>query len=130
MKNKSIEKQLQLNICKWLKLQHPNLLFNSDLSGLKMTIGQAKQAINLRNDKYHFPDMVIYHKNMLGNGLFIEFKKETPYLKNGSLSKSEHIQNQNNTMNELREQGFVCVFCWDFEQTKTIISDYLNELIF
>ena len=95
------EEQLHKQICKYIKLQYPNVLFNTDLSGVKLTKGQANKIKDLRSGR-GFPDITIFesigrkyveHENgenvivFLFCGLHLEVKKETPYKKDGSLKK-------------------------------------------
>lgn len=89
-------------ICERIKLQYPNLLFNTDLSGINLTQGQARKVKKLRSNK-GWPDIFIAeprgwfnvdvdenHKNVrafLFAGLYLEVKHETPWRKDGTLKK-------------------------------------------
>jgi len=133
------EKQLHKQICDYLKAQHPKVIFNTDTSGIKLTIGQAKQAKELRSDS-GFPDITIYEIGFgMFHGLFLEVKKETPFKKNGELKKMiryeyikgvkipyDHLLRQNEMHKRLRKRGFKVEFTWTFEMTKSIIDDYLK----
>jgi hypothetical protein len=35
------EKNVHAQVCQYLKLQYPRAIFNSDLAGLRLTIGQS-----------------------------------------------------------------------------------------
>ena len=125
--NKHLENNLQKACCDWLMVRYPKVLFNADLSGIKLSIGQAKRIKSLRSNS-GFPDMAIYKKNCAFNGIFIEFKKESPYLKNGSLSSIEHIQKQNQIMDKLANEGFYCFFCWKLEIFIENITNYMQSI--
>jgi len=121
------EKQLHKQICDYLHLQYPKILFNTDMGGLKLTIGQAVQAKKLRSQN-GFPDIVIYEKckTDIFSALFLEVKKETPFKKNGVLKKNAHLLEQKKLHEKLRARGFSVYFVWTFEQAKNIIDNYLK----
>lgn len=57
----------------------------------------------------------------------IELKIKSPFKKYGGLRKCDHLEAQQNTINQLNEMNFFACFSWSFEQTKQIIEDYLNN---
>lgn len=120
------EENLHLAICDYIRLQYPNVLFNSDMSGVKLTMGQAIKAKKLRSCK-GFPDLVIYEPRGEHKGLFIELKREGEkiYNKNGGV-KSDHLKDQWAVMEKLIEKGYYCVFAIGFEQAKMYIDNYLT----
>jgi hypothetical protein len=129
------EENLHKAICDYIKLQYPKVIFNTDLSGIRLTQGQAREVKNLRSGN-GFPDIVIYepkgeivHNNIvtyLYCGLFLEVKKESPYKKDGKLKSNKHLENQDKMHQELRKRGYMAQFVWDFDNTKFIIDNYLN----
>jgi len=128
------EKQLHKSICDYIRLQYPNVLFNTDMSGIKLTIGQATQAKKLRSDK-GFPDIVIYAFHIsdktnyvckVYSALFLEVKKETPFKKDGKLKKSDHLSEQLDMQNKLNALGYKAEFVWSFDMAKDIIDNYLK----
>ena len=120
------EENLHLAVCDYIRLQYPNVLFNSDMSGVKLTMGQAIKAKKLRSCK-GFPDLVIYEPRGEHKGLFIELKREGEkiYNKNGGV-KSDHLKEQWAVMEKLIEKGYYCVFAIGFEQAKMYIDNYLT----
>ena len=68
------EENLQIAVCNYLRAQYPKVLFNSDLSGIKLTMGQAVKAKKLRSSK-GFPDLVIYEPRGNYHALFLELKR-------------------------------------------------------
>jgi len=124
------EKQLHKSICDYIKLQYPKALFNTDMSGIKLTIGQATQAKKLRSGN-GFPDIVIYEegfgKHFKGEyyALFLEVKKETPFKKNGYLKLNKHFEDQYTMLHNLEQRRFKAVFVWSFDMAKDIIDKYL-----
>ncbi|MFA7361985.1 MAG: hypothetical protein WC139_13215 [Candidatus Kapaibacterium sp.] len=109
-----------------MRLQYPSVIFNTDLSGIKMTIGQSVQVKNLRSNK-GFPDIVIYEPRGKWHGLFIELKKEGTKLakKNGEWA-SEHISEQVKCMNLLVTKGYYAIVAIGFQDAKDIIDHYLK----
>ena len=123
------EKQIHSQICNYLKLKYPKVIFNTDMSGIKLTIGQAVQANKLRSNK-GFPDICIYETSFDPFGyysaLFLEVKKESPYLKSGKLSTNKHIQEQNKVHQKLREKGYKVEFVWSLEDAIKVFDNYIN----
>ena len=119
------EAQLQAMISRYISLQYPNVLFNVDLSGIKLPIGLARKVAKLRSGRA-YPDMVIYARRGRNGALFLELKKETPFKKNGGLKAGEHLHEQNDMIFRLQREGYAATFVWDFEQAKQIIDEYLK----
>lgn len=136
------EAQLHKQICDYL--HYKNVIFNTDMSGMKLTQGQAVKASKLRSSS-GFPDIQILEPRIYGSGqiefedgqkntipvfhfcgLFIEVKKETPYKKDGNLKKNEHLEKQNEFHKVLRKKGYMVQFVWSLDQAKKIIDNYLN----
>jgi len=129
------ESQLHKQICDYLKLQYPKVLFNTDLSGVKLSIGQAKKAKQLRSGR-GFPDIVIYDTSLVQSktgdvdvfsALFLEVKKETPFKKDGNLKKNAHLEEQSKILERLNNKGYKALFVWTFDYAKSVIDDYLNN---
>jgi hypothetical protein len=119
------EESLQLQMSSYIKMQYPNVLFNCDLSGIKLTIGQAKKVKKLRSSRA-WPDM-FFPKGMNGyGGLFIELKTADKRLKNGKVATSEHVKEQELMLEELRAEGYYAVFACGFDEAKKVIDYYFN----
>lgn len=120
------EEQEHKQISEYIKYQYPNVIFNTDMSGMKLTIGQGKKAAGLRS-KDKFPDIIIYHVNNDYAGLFIELKKTgTKLYKKDLTFKSEHLEQQHETLQRLQARGYKAVFAIGFDQAKTIIDNYMK----
>lgn len=124
---KNTEGLLQKHICQWMKLQHRNILFRSGFEGLELSDTQAKQMSILNSDT-GFPDLMIYKAMYPFCGLAIELKKPgaTLYRKDGTLSLSEHIQNQNRLLTRLTNEGWLTAFAQGFDITTRFITYYLH----
>lgn len=136
------ETNLQIQVADYLRLQHPNVLFHSDYgSGIKLTIGQATIQKRQNGGRRAWPDMFIAepmsktigqkspagYSAQLFHGLFIELKKGDTRLKkkDGSWA-TEHIAEQAETLEKLRQEGYKAEFAVGFEQAKQIIDEYLS----
>lgn len=125
-KQTSKESDIHSQVCRYLKLLYPNVMYNTDLSGIKLTIGQAVKLKNLRSYR-GFPDIVIYEPRDIYHGLFIELKRDGERLHkmNGDYI-SEHIKEQHECMRELEKRGYACGFAIGFCQAKEILDKYLS----
>jgi len=54
------EENLQIAISSYLKYQYPDVIFTSESSGIRLTIGQATKAKKQRS-KHKLPDMIILY---------------------------------------------------------------------
>jgi hypothetical protein len=126
---KQSEWSIQLKFCKWIKLQYPNLLFRSDIQSAGKLSG-AMQNIKQILDPYKgFPDIQIYLPKGNYIGLFIELKRldSGTFLKDGTLSKSKHVQDQAAMHNLLRSFGYRVEFAEGFEEAKQVLESYLKN---
>jgi len=129
MKNQP-EFTLQKQTCKWLDLQHKDVLYLSDtIASIKLTIPQQVRNKQIQKTDFKCPDLIILQPNNKFHGLFIELKVKSPYKKDGTVYKDEHLEGQQKTIQDLLEKGYFACFSWDFEMTKNIITSYLNNKI-
>lgn len=135
------EKSLHKAVCDYLRLQHPGILFNSDLAGsMKLSMGQAVAMKSLRSSR-GFPDISIYKPKLwiengeghTYHGLFIELKKEGEKLlkvKKDSCGNpvyaSDHIAEQHACISRLNNLGYYACFCVGFDDTKKLLDWYLK----
>jgi len=126
---KQSEWSVQLQFCKWIKLQYPNLVFRSDIQSAAKLSGQM-QNIKLILDPFKsWPDVQVYYKSGNYIGLFIELKRinSGTFLKDGSLSLGKHVQEQAAMHNLLRSLGYKVVIAEGFEQAKEVLKSYLKN---
>jgi hypothetical protein len=75
-----------------------------------------------------FPDLVIYEPRGGYHGLFIELKQEgTKLYKKDGEPCTPHLHEQEYTLHQLRQRGYMAVFAVGWDEAKDIIDDYLNE---
>lgn len=118
------EFDLQIAVTKYLKYQYPNILFRSDLGGIRLTQGLATKAKKIQHST-GFPDLFIYYPSKGYNGLAIELKTKEVLKKDGTLKKSEHLAQQQKVLDYLNEKKYYASFAVGFDEARTIIDDYL-----
>lgn len=122
------EKILHTQICKYLDMQYPNLIYTSDMSGMRVSIGLRVEMQRKRTKSWVIPDLLILHPNNEFKGLFLELKLSLSdvWKKDGKLKKSEHLEAQEKSLNRLQELGYQALFGCGFDHTKNIIDSYLK----
>lgn len=121
------EQRIQIQVCQWLKLMYPKIIFTCDLSsGMKMTMGQAVQSAKMRSSR-GLPDLMIFERRGGFNGLFIELKVAGTRikLKDGTLTTDKHIREQYTILCLLMNKGYRAAFGVGFDHTIAIINEYL-----
>lgn len=121
------EEHVHKAVATYLKLQYPNVIFFSEPSGLRVSIGQAKKLKAIRSYG-KLPDLFIAEPRGQYCGLFIEIKSEDAeiYTKGGNLKKSEHLSGQAAMIKRLLEKGFMASFGVGFDNCKLIIDAYMG----
>ena len=122
------EKVIHRQVCAFLKYQYPHVVFTSDMSGMRVTIGLRVEMQSKRSDKFKIPDLIILHPSNGSHGLLIEIKKSRSdvYTKDGKFKTSEHIKMQKKTLDTLNARGYLAVFGCGFEECRDIIKKYFN----
>ena len=122
------EKDLQINICRWLKMQYPEVIFTSESSGLRLTIGQARSLAKQRSGK-GFPDLMIFEPRGDYHGLFIELKREGEkvFRRDGQIRSDAHLQDQYSVINRLNDKGYLAGFAIGFDEARALITKYMKQ---
>ena len=124
---KQPEFELQCQVVKYLNAQYPNIDFYSDtIANIKLTKAQAGRNSKIQKKGFKMPDLIIFAPNKHYKALMIELKVSSPYKKDGTLLKNEHLEGQSNTIEKLNNLGYFACFSWSFDQTKEIIDLYLK----
>lgn len=116
----SNEKAVHRQVCAYLKAQYPHVIFTSEASGIRLTIGQAKQIKALRSSR-GLPDLMIFEPVPPFKGLFIELKREGVSV----TGKDEHIAEQAEVLCTLMTKGYYGDFAVGFDEAKSLIDDYM-----
>lgn len=122
------EERTQAAVAQYVRVCYPDVIFNTDLSGIRLTMNQAIKAKLLRSSR-SFPDMVFYEPRRGYCGLFLELKRqgEKVYKKDGTLLADTHIREQAEMMEKLKKRGYYADFAIGFTGAKEIIDWYLGE---
>lgn len=119
------EYELHKSCIKYIELQYPKLQFDSDtIASVKLTKAQAGRNKAIQKEGFKRPDIAIYQPNFYHHGLFIELKVKSPFKKNGELLKSEHLEGQQRTIDELNSLGYFATFAVGFDEFKRIVDEY------
>lgn len=123
------EKQVHKAICQYLDIQYPDVIYTSDPSGIRTTIGIVMEMKAKRCKRYKIPDLLILHPNGQYYGLFLEIKKDLSQIvtKSGDLRNDKHTQEQNRTLLRLQELGYAAIFAAGFDHAKKAIDLYFNN---
>lgn len=120
------EYHLQKQVCQYLELQYPEVLFMSTGTSLKLTMGQSVRNKAIQKFGFKVPDLVIFEAKGDLKGMFLELKIQSPYKKNGQLKAGPHLEGQNKALIKLREKGYHADFYWSFEDIKDAIDLYIS----
>ena len=120
------EEQAQIAICTYLKYKHPEVIFTSEASGVRVTMNTAKRLKQMRSGS-KLPDLIILEPRGNYHGLCIELKREDVQIvrKNGNYS-SKHIKEQAAVLERLRNKGYAAAFAKGAEEGILLIDKYLN----
>lgn len=127
------EENLQRQVCTYLRMQYPHVIFRSDYgSGLLLTQNQARNQASMQSGR-GFPDLFIYNSQRGYHGLALELKREgvTLYLKTGprkgKLTGDLHIQEQAAMLQALNNAGYFGRFAVGFDSAQKIIDWYMGK---
>ena len=122
------EYKLHKSICNYIKMQYPFVIFTSDASGIRLTIGNAKKMLALKAN-CKIPDLLILEPKSGFSGLILEIKKEGAkvYKKDGGLYSNPHLKAQDETLSRLTVKGYYADFVIGFDQAKYVIDSYMNN---
>lgn len=145
LKVKQKEEKVQIQVCKYLHIAYPRVIFTCDLSsGMRLPIHIAAKNKQMRSSR-GLPDLFIaqptkFHSAPTGGnkpvryfkeyfGLFIELKSgdKAIYNRDGSLRKDPHLQEQDAILKHLTDQGYMAVFACGFEEARKIIDEYMSQ---
>jgi len=110
-----------------LRTNYPEIIFFSDLSGLRLPIGLATQIKALKCNR-GIPDLIILKPSMIYHGLCLEIKTEDVKLlkKNGDMYSDNHLTEQFYILFALYNCGYAGYFVQGFEKARDCIDFYLK----
>jgi len=124
---KANETNLHIAIANYIKLQYPNVIFTSESSGIRLSIGQATQLKRMRSSA-GLPDLWLLEPRKGYHACLLELKKEGTiiYKKNGELRKDKHLKEQEAILSRLQEKGYFAKFVVGFNDAKAVVDFYLG----
>ena len=121
------EYHLQKQVCDYLNLQFPKVLYMSDtIASVRLNGQQGKRNKAIQKDGFKCPDVIIFEPKGIYHGLFIELKVKPIYKRSGELLKNEHIEGQQKTISDLNALNYFATFAVGFDEAKKIIDNYLR----
>jgi hypothetical protein len=114
-------------ICQYIRYQYPDVIFFSDLSGIKMSIGLAVKLKSLKSSK-GIPDLFIAEPKNGYNGLFLEIKEtgKKVFKKDTVTPIDDHVAQQIHVLTQLRGKGYKAGFAFGYEDAIKIIDNYFK----
>lgn len=123
------EYHIQKQVCQYLSLQYPDVIFLSDtVASVKLTAPQSIRNKSIQKDNFQIPDLIVLEPKGKYHGLLIELKVKRINYKNqpDKLMKNDHIQGQLESINKLMSKGYFASFAVGFDEAKKIIDDYMS----
>lgn len=126
-RKKQPEFEIQKAVCRYLSIAYPEVLFLSDtVASVRLTIMQGTRNKLIQKNGFKCPDLLIFEPKGPYKGLFIELKYETPFKKDGTLKKNEHLEGQQKSINDLKAKGYYATFSVGLAETRLIIDEYMS----
>lgn len=114
-------------VCRYLKVLYPKVLFKFDFGAGAILTGQQAAQQGRMQCVRGWPDLFIVEPRHCWQGLFIELKREDEKLyKANGLFRTEHLEDQSKVHLMLAERGYKCHFAAGFEVARILIDQYLN----
>ena len=121
------EYDLQKSLCLYLRLNYPQAIFTSDLSGIRLPMGLAVKTAKLRSSRA-IPDLLIFEPRKGYHGLFIELKRPgVRFFKRDGHPATEHFAEQWEMIQRLLQKGYLACTANSFDSAKGIIDSYFTE---
>lgn len=122
------EYKIQAAFVREMSVRYPEIMVFSDCAAhIKKTLFQQQRANALSTPGEKWPDVLIAQPSGEYAGMWLEFKAESPYKKDGvTLLKNEHIEAQAATMGRLFNRGYQAHFVWTVEMAIEKVKWYLN----
>lgn len=122
------ETNLHIKIAYYIKHKYPDVIFTSESSGIKLSIGQAVMLKKMRSGRA-LPDLMLFESRKGFNGMFLEIKKEgtSIYKRNGEIKRDKHLKEQEEVLRRLTNKGFFAKFVVGYGNAVALIDYYLGN---
>lgn len=126
---------LHRQVAGYVRAKYPGVVFRSDQAGVNKSRFARMEQMHLQSSR-GYPDFFIakmvynHDENKHFGGLFLELKKAGTaiYKRDGSIraSKNNHLQEQADVLELLRQEGYIGEFAVGYEQATAIIDWYMG----
>lgn len=124
------EYEMQLEYARRMAQKWPGVMIFVDTDAhVPKTMFQQVRANRLKTKGEKWPDTLVCQGSGDYIGLWMEFKKVTPYKMDGvtlKKTKDDHTEKQAATMARLRAKGYFCTFVWSVEMAMEVTDKYLS----
>jgi len=122
---RQLERSLHIQVCDYIRLRYPDVIFRTDVADLKLTMAQAARLKRMQGGRRAYPDLFLAEPRGGYAGLFIELKATDIYKKDGNLKANPHVAEQAKMLSALTQRGYRAVFAIGFEQAQAVIDEYM-----
>lgn len=122
---RQLERSLHIQVCDYIRLRYPDVIFRTDVADLKLTMAQAARLKRMQGGRRAYPDLFLAEPRGGYAGLFIELKATDIYKKDGTLKANPHVAEQAKMLSALTQRGYRAVFAVGFEQAREVIDKYM-----
>ena len=121
------EEAEQIELCNYIRDKYPDVVFNSDHSGIRVGKGLANKIKALHSEN-GIPDLNLDEPRGGYFGLKIEMKAtgNSPFRITGMLKDNEHLRKQWKMLMRLELKGYCAGFCVGFSNGKEQVDWYMS----
>jgi hypothetical protein len=125
-----LEEDTHREICNYIRLKYPDVIFMSDGSGLKLPMGIAKKYAALKSGR-GIPDLFIAEPRGGYGGMFLEIKREETviFTKEGKLYSDKHLHEQAVVLDRLMHRGYASYFAIGVRMASDLIDEYMKGTV-
>ena len=127
-KPKNKEESLQIALSRYIKLKFPEVVFTSESSGVRVSMGTAVKMKKQRSVG-KLPDMIVLEPKGKFHGLIMELKdgRDKVYSKvDGSFLKNKHVTAQIKTLRHLSAKGYYTCFVCSIDEGMSTVQGYMK----
>lgn len=121
------EEAIHAQFCAYVRTRYPDVIFTSESSGIRLTMGQAVKAKKLRSGA-RLPDFWMAEPRGRFSGFFLELKRnhDEVFRKDGSLKQDDRVLGQAGVLRRLSEKGYKAEFACGLQQAIDELDYYMS----
>lgn len=122
-----IEQVVHRQICDYMRLQYPDVIFNSDGAGNHQPSKTMRGMNAMLRSRRGYPDIFIAEPTAIFHGMFLEVKREGIVVMraDGQLVAKEHLREQFYLLEALKAKGYYAAFAFGFDDAREKIDAYM-----